>query len=740
MLQAFLETGHFIVCLDGLDEFGIDMPSEGIADHLSRIAELLPRGSKFLVTCRTTHFASFAEMANLATWRESTLAGTMRVLQLSPFGPTELNNYIHVAVESISEPPASRRLRDLINPGDMSTPTALALERCVEEPAILSRLVNELMEVPQLTELELLRSALEGSLIGFNLDAERSSPFHLDSEGEIVEFGVRQRVALLGELAWYMAERDLDAIELTSLPRRIALMFGINCQALQRDLRSQTVFELDRSSNDCGSLYQVDEGIESHVRFGLRMKHVENSQRSTSHDHTLSESSSCSVDSSVAGAYFLANHIVSRLCDHLILPGVRFTDVLRYIGQIELDWVATAILRLMINAGEIDGINAEHLAMSIRAHIMNLAAQGNFAVFDRTIRYLVPNALRMGILTSADAEEIDPWTPDIKAVTSSPPALPRYEMVFIPPVIASHKSLSQPPGTHIDDEPFLLGLHEITNQDYERFIRSERGQEWSPERTRNVSPKGSSTSSEAAQKTNEYNLYFWEPELVDGENVFAPTTNTRNHPVVYVSLYAAKAFCDWLSDDLARSDAKSHYRLLTSAEWVWAAQGPYSNAKYPWDLLPYPIPALEQSDALQTPTSISSSNHHDAINWFNRYRQSTTKVLLDTGRRSNEVGLNDEFTPFAVMGLVGNVKEWVGDLRTDTNDSSKPRKGMVFGGTAHLGEDSFLFGYNAQLYPENTNPDVGFRVARSLSHHELSSLRQREACLAELTLPNRVKG
>ena len=99
------------------------------------------------------------------------MAGTVRVLQLSPFGVAELTNYVHAAVEGRIDAPSSMRLRELIAPGAGPTPTAVALERCAEEPAILARLVDELKEFPERTELELLKNAIEGSLIAFNLEA-----------------------------------------------------------------------------------------------------------------------------------------------------------------------------------------------------------------------------------------------------------------------------------------------------------------------------------------------------------------------------------------------------------------------------------------------------------------------------------------------------------------------------------------------------------------------------------------
>src|SRR5205823_902461 len=119
-----------------------------------------------------------------------------------------------------------------------------------------------------------------------------------------------------------------------------------------------------------------------------------------------------------------------------------------------------------------------------------------------------------------------------------------------------------------------------------------------------------------------------------------------------------------------------------------------------------------------------------ALEWFQQYRLAVADVLLYSGRRSAEVAYDDDVGPFGAIGLIGNVKEWVQDIVVEAN--AAVRKAIVCGATAHLGKNSFQIGYYATLFPENTNPDVGFRLARSLSCEEYAAFQRREAELASI--------
>jgi hypothetical protein len=103
-------------------------------------------------------------------------------------------------------------------------------------------------------------------------------------------------------------------------------------------------------------------------------------------------------------------------------------------------------------------------------------------------------------------------------------------------------------------------------------------------------------------------------------------------------------------------------------------------------------------------------------------------VFLGAGKQAREV-LYDEPNDYGVSGLVGNVREWCHD--TANAEGAKAER-FILGATGFLGENTFNFEYKTSLYLRNTNPDVGFRIARSLAPSDINVLRRREAEIAAL--------
>jgi formylglycine-generating enzyme required for sulfatase activity len=155
---------------------------------------------------------------------------------------------------------------------------------------------------------------------------------------------------------------------------------------------------------------------------------------------------------------------------------------------------------------------------------------------------LVPGACGTSVPTAPSAET--PEAPPPPIATSVPWGDLLGDIILIP---AGEFTMGSDTGA-ADEKPvhevyvdaFYIGKHEVTNAQYERFVED--------------------TGHRAAQ--------YWPGASISEGN--------ENHPVVNVSWYDARAYCQWLSDQTGQI-----VRLPTEAEWEKAARGTDGRV-YPW--------------------------------------------------------------------------------------------------------------------------------------------------------------
>ncbi|MDR0305888.1 MAG: SUMF1/EgtB/PvdO family nonheme iron enzyme [Chitinispirillales bacterium] len=159
-----------------------------------------------------------------------------------------------------------------------------------------------------------------------------------------------------------------------------------------------------------------------------------------------------------------------------------------------------------------------------------------------------------------------------------------------------------------------------------------------------------------------------------------------NHPVVYVSWYHAVMFIDSLNKKTGKN-----YRLLTEAEWEYAARGGAKSRGYKY----------------------AGGDDADAVAW---HRDNSKNRTQPAGRKApNELGIYD---------MSGNVFEWVNDWYdtyeeySETNPQGAPgdTKRRVFrGGNWSFDKNSCRVSYRGNNNPGLRRNGVGFRIAISPS-------------------------
>jgi len=229
----------------------------------------------------------------------------------------------------------------------------------------------------------------------------------------------------------------------------------------------------------------------------------------------------------------------------------------------------------------------------------------------------------------------------------------------------------------------------VTNKCYYRFIHYLEGKEF---KLLKILPKGEFEKRmiECASCVNGFTEYLgnepndWSVRLMPLLPCRKKQSSIENHPIAYISWFAARAYCCWLSSieaanrDSVFSQIGGPYRLPTEIEWEWAASG--GSREYPW--------------SPDNGTPIDELANHGRRIW------ATTPVGQYPGGA----------TPEGLMDMAGNVWEWMDNWY----DEHKETRSVRGGSWSNL-QDYMRCSYRSRLSPLYRLGDIGFRVVRSLS-------------------------
>jgi len=167
------------------------------------------------------------------------------------------------------------------------------------------------------------------------------------------------------------------------------------------------------------------------------------------------------------------------------------------------------------------------------------------------------------------------------------------------------------------------------------------------------------------------------------DDVFSAETGFEDHPVVMVSWFGAKAYCDFFG-----------WRLPTEDEWEKAARGTDTRA-YPW------------GDEIKR----NQANYYSSQNLLKKLlgpASRTTPVGYYNGGINNKYQTEAGISPYGLYDMAGNVWQWTGSIYPDQH-------------YRYMRGGSFMnYEYNLRVWARNSaGPDyysiaTGFRCARDI--------------------------
>lgn len=238
--------------------------------------------------------------------------------------------------------------------------------------------------------------------------------------------------------------------------------------------------------------------------------------------------------------------------------------------------------------------------------------------------------------------------------------------------------------------PFYMGVHEVTFEEFRRFVTETGYDTTSPET--GVEGAGYNPHSQQFERTP--GAYSWRNPGY---------RQTSRFPVVNVSWHDANAYCEWLT----QKDGEFVYRLPTEAEWEYACRAGSTTIRDFGD-----DPALLKDNANILDASAKAIFHsgdgryQDAESWDDGCAFASPVGQFP----SNDFGLHD---------MQGNVAEWCQDVFEIDRYLRPDDEPAVFGGLRVIRGGSWGWAayrcrsaYRHRLKPEDRWCNLGFRIVR----------------------------
>jgi len=168
---------------------------------------------------------------------------------------------------------------------------------------------------------------------------------------------------------------------------------------------------------------------------------------------------------------------------------------------------------------------------------------------------------------------------------------------------------------------------------------------------------------------------------------FTPLPGYENHPMVQVTWFGARAYCEYYD-----------WRLPSEVEWEKAARGT-DNRPYPWG------DELERNNA-------NFYSSHDLYQKITDSRGGTTPVGFYNGKTYDGYKTLDSPSPYGLYDMAGNVWQWTGNVYEEQHYR------YMRGGSKMEYEQWLRVWARNNAAPDYFGPSVGFRCARDITTTE----------------------
>ena len=224
-------------------------------------------------------------------------------------------------------------------------------------------------------------------------------------------------------------------------------------------------------------------------------------------------------------------------------------------------------------------------------------------------------------------------------------------------------------------DPFYMGVHEVTNAEYCRFLNAALADGTLTVRAGNVFARPGGQLLCETRPAVSYSHIEW------NERGFAEVTGKERHPVVCIRWEGAVAYCNWLSVENGLQPCydpaswncdftRNGYRLPTEAEWEYGGRGglhtPYRI--YPWG----------DDTEVARANWPNSGDPYEAgplpwttpVGFYNG--ELRTKADFGWPGRQETYQTKDGANGYGLYDMAGNVWEWCNDWYTNTYYATGP--------------------------------------------------------------------